>query len=147
MSNKAIKNWISEVNNGKSVAVAVRLKEIHPLADRIVRQLVYIDKIQYIWVGYDRIKASSEVKIEGNRKKPITTPGHPTAIGIDLIIERPLKAVQFYEIASAVKGYGEIMLMAVLDAIEPDWEVMIVMDFSMGFWDVMAERYEQVVIL
>ncbi len=86
MSNKAIKNWIAEVNNGKSVLVASRLKEIHPLADRIVRQLVLIDKIEYIWVGHDRIRASSEVKIEGTRKIPITKPGHPTAIGFDLIL-------------------------------------------------------------
>ena len=144
MSNKAIKNWISEVNNGKSVYVASRLKEINPLADRIVKQLVCIDKIEYIWVGHDRILASNEVKIEGSRKKPITTPGHPTAIGFDLIIDIPYKTVQFYEIASSVKGYGEAMLKAVLAALDPDWEVVIGLDFSMGFWDVMAERYEQV---
>ncbi len=39
------------------------------------------------------------------------------------------------------------MLKAVLEALDPDWEVIIVMDFSMGFWDVMAERYEQVVVM
>jgi hypothetical protein len=145
MSNKTIKNWVSEVSNGKSVFVASRLTEIHPLSDRIVRQLVLIDKIKYIWVGHDRIKASNEIKIEGSRKIPITKPGHPTAIGFDLIFELPLKSVQFYEIASSVKGYGETMLKAVLDALDPDWEVVIGLDFSMGFWDVMADRYKQVI--
>jgi hypothetical protein len=147
MSNKAIKIWIAEVSNGKSVYVASRLKEIHPLTDRIVRQLVCIDKIEYIWVGHDRILASNEIKIEGSRKIPITKPGHPTAIGFDLLIDISYKSVQFYEIASAEKGNGETMLKAVLEALDPGWEVVIGMDFSMGFWDVMAERYEQVVVM
>ena len=147
MSNKAIKSWISEVSNGKSVFVASRLKKIHPLNDRIVRKLVCIDKIEYIWVGHDRIRVSNEVRVEGTRKIPITKPEHPTAIGCDLLVDIPYKNVQFYEIASAEKGYGETMLKAVLEAIDSDWEVVIVMDFSMGFWDVMAERYEQVVVM
>jgi hypothetical protein len=147
MSNKAIKSWISEVNNGKSVVVASRLKAIHPLTDRIVRKIVCIDKLEYIWVGHDKILASNEIKIEGSRKIPITKPGHPTAIGFDLIIDIPYKTVQFYEIASAEKGNGETMLKAVLEAIDSDWEVVIGMDFSMGFWSVMAERYEQVNVI
>jgi hypothetical protein len=147
MSNKQIKNWISEVNNGKSVFVASRVKRIDPLVDKIIRNLVCIDKIEYIWVGHDRIKVSNEIKLEGSRKKPITTPGHPTAIGFDLFIDLPVKSVQFYGIASSTKGYGETMLKAVLEALNPDWEVIIGMDFSMGFWDVMAERYDQVVVI
>jgi hypothetical protein len=147
MSNKAIKSWISEVSNGKSIFVASRLKKIHPLNDRIVRKLVCIDKIEYIWVGHDRIRASSELRTEGSRKIPITKPGHPTAIGLDLLIDIPYKTVQFYEIASAEKGNGEIMLKAVLEALDSDWKVVIVMDFSMGFWGVMAERYEKVVVM
>jgi hypothetical protein len=147
MSNKRIKTWISDVSKGKNVAVASRLNDIYPIVDRIVRNIVRIDKIEYIWIGHDRIEVSSEAKLEGKRQKPVTTPGHPTATGFSLIIEFPLKSVQFFEITSATKGYGETMLKAVLDALDPDWEVIIVLDYSHGFWEAMAKKYEQVYML
>lgn len=144
MSNKKILAWIDSVNNGKDVSVASRLKVIDPLTDSIVRNLALIDRIEYIWVGHERIQASNEIEILGKRRKPVTKPGHPTAIGLDLLLEPKLKSVQVYEIASSVKGYGTKILQAMLKSIEQDWKIVIVMDYSMGFWEVMSNRYKQV---
>ena len=146
MTTKKLSKWVSEVSNGKSIAISSRIKEIHPLIERIVKNLVLLEPMKYIWIGTDTILASNEVKLAGRRWTPISTAGHPTAIGLHLILEFDLNSVQFYDITSYVKGNGERMLKAILDAIEPDWEVVIVMDYSKGFWRAMSKKYEQVIV-
>ncbi len=39
------------------------------------------------------------------------------------------------------------MVKAVITAIPEDWEAVVVMDWSGGFWDRMVEKYETIVIL
>ena len=55
--------------------------------------------------------------------------------------------IQFFEMTSAVKGYGERMVRAIVSSIPDDWEAVVVMDWSGGFWDKMAKKYENIVIL
>jgi hypothetical protein len=52
--------------------------------------------------------------------------------------------MQFYEINSTIKGYGDKMVAASLKNIPNDWEVAIVFDWSDGFWDNMQKRYSGV---
>jgi hypothetical protein len=56
-------------------------------------------------------------------------------------------SIQFYEITSAVKGYGEKMVQAVMSAIPYNWEASVIMDYSEGFWERMAEKYENIAII
>ena len=123
------------------------MKSIHPVVDRMVRNLLEIDLIQYVRVSKDDLQASSDVKVKGRTKIPISYHGHPTAVGVHVIIGVLPDEVHFYEITSAVKGYGEMMVLAILKAIPVDWKAVVAMDISGGFWDKMVKKYRNLIIL
>ena len=79
--------------------------------------------------------------------RPVTKPGHPTAMGVSLILEEGREEIQFYEITSAIKGYGSKMVEAVLKALPKKWKVVVVMDWSDGFWKAMRRRHKRLVLL
>ena len=89
----------------------------------------------------------SNKKIKGRIKIPVSTTGHPSAVGVHLIFNFSPNTIQFFEITSAVKGYGEKMVRAVITALPGDWEACVVMDYSEGFWGKMAEKYDRIEIL
>jgi len=68
----------------------------------------------------DFLQSSSEA-IKGRIKTPITKPGHPTAIGVCLILDLDHKDIQFFEMNSAIKEYGEKMVDAVLKDLPKEW--------------------------
>jgi hypothetical protein len=78
---------------------------------------------------------------------PVSTPGHPSAVGVHLILDFIFDGIQFFEITSVVKGYGEKMVKAAVTAIPDEWEAAVVMDSSYGFWDRMSEKYDRIVKL
>ncbi len=92
------------------------------------------------------MQASNEVT-EGRFKTPITKPEHPSAIGVYLIIDIVHKDIQFFEINSAIKGGGGKMVRAVLKALPQDWNGIVIMDWSDGFWDKMIEKHKNLYIL
>ena len=147
MSNKKIEIWKGQVANGKTIFVATKVKTIHPVVDAIVKNLCEIDLIQYVRVSPEDIQASNEMKIKGRIKMPISTPDHPSAVGVHLILDFTTNTIQFFEITSAVKGYGEKMVQSVMTALPDDWEACVVMDYSEGFWERMAEKYDGIEVL
>ena len=147
MNNKAVEAWKARLPEGKHVFVSAGVKNIHPVMDLIVNHLLEIDRIQYMRVTPSDIQASSDIAIKGRSKIPISTPSHPTEIGVHLIFERAEKYVQFHEITSSKKGYGGKIVRAVMDAIPEDWEALVMMDYSHGFWDNMKERYDKIIII
>ena len=48
---------------------------------------------------------------------------------------------------SAIKGYGEKMVDAVMKELPEEWSGVIVMDWSGGFWDKMKKKHRNLVIL
>ena len=147
MSNKKIEAWKVQVGKGKTIFVATNVQSIHSVVDSIVTNLFKIDLINYVRVSKEDIYASNEIKIIGRTKMPVSTPGHPSAIGVHLILDIVIDGIQFFEITSAVKGYGEKMVKAVVTAIPDEWEAAVVMDSSYGFWDRMSEKYDRIVTL
>jgi hypothetical protein len=85
MSSKKIEAWKIQVANEKTIFVASNIKSIHPVVDRIVTNLCKIDLINYVRVSKEDIYASNEIKIIGRTKMPVSTPGHPSVIGVHLI--------------------------------------------------------------
>lgn len=128
------------------IKVATTVKAVHPVAQQIAENLSAIDAIRFVKVSPEFLRASSEVA-EGRLKTPVTKTGHPTAIGVSLILDADYKTVQFYEITSATKGYGAKMVDAVLRALPEGWGGVVVMDWSGGFWKKMSEKYEKLVIV
>ena len=122
------------------------VKEIHPVVKNIVNNLAELEFIHFIRVSPGYLQASSEIP-EGYFKIPITKPGHPSAIGIHLIIDFAHEDIQFYEMTSAVKGCGGKMADAVLNALPEDWKGFVLMDWSGGFWDKMKENHNNLYIL
>ena len=147
MSNKKIEAWKVQVGKGKTIFVATKVKTIHPVVDAIVKNFCKIDLLNYIRVTKEDIYASNEIKIIGRTKMPVSTPGHPSAVGVHLILDFIFDGIQFFEITSAVQGYGEKMVNAVVTAIPDDWDAAVVMDWSDGFWDRMSEKYDRIVML
>jgi hypothetical protein len=147
MSNKKIEIWKDKVANGKTITVATKVKTIHPVVDAIVKNLCEIDLIQYVRVSPEDIQASNEIIIKGRIKIPISATGHPSAIGVHLILDFATDTIQFHEITSAVKGYGEKMVQAVMTELPDDWEACVVMDYSEGFWGRMAEKFDGIEML
>jgi hypothetical protein len=147
MNTKKIETWKTQVAKGKTIFVASNVKSIHPVADSIVSNLCGIDHINYIRVSKEDIQASTTVKIKGRTKIPISNPDLPSIVGVHLILDFGTNTIQFFEITSAVKGYGEKMVKAIITALPDDWEAAVVMDWSDGFWERMAQKYYKIVIL
>ena len=147
MSSKKIEVWKIQAAKGKSIFVASNVNSIHSVVDSIVTNFFKIDLINYVRVTKEDIYASNEIKIIGRTKMPVSSPGHPSAVGVHLILDFRLDGIQFFEMTSAVKGYGEKMVKAVVTAIPDDWEAAVVMDYSGGFWNRMTEKYDRIVKL
>ncbi|MFH1707122.1 MAG: hypothetical protein ABIF71_04305 [Planctomycetota bacterium] len=127
------------------IVISRKAAPLHLVTREIADNLTGIDVIRLVKVTPGFLQASSEVS--GPRRIPITKPGHPSAIGISLIVEEDREEVQFYEITSAVKGYGSRMVEAVLRAMPKKWKAVVVMDWSDGFWKAMRRRHRRIVLM
>jgi hypothetical protein len=127
------------------IAVSKSAQPLHPVTKEIAENLAWIDAIRFVRVTPGFLQASNEAC--GARMLPVTKPGHPTAIGVSLIMEEDREEIQLYEITSAVKGYGSKMVEAVLNALPKKWKAVVVMDWSGGFWMEMRRRHRRIVLL
>ena len=108
--------------------------------------LAVIDELKYVKIYKGRILASSDLSQNG-KNQPITEIGKSGIVGVELLVDVSSKVVQFFSLTSAVTGCGHRIVRAVLDATPTDWKVVVVMDWSQGFWQVMSERYPRLEIL
>ena len=122
------------------VRVSGKVKALHPVAEAMARHLAEIAPIRYIRILPDLLEASSVVTT-GRTMIPITKPGHPSAIGISVILDFAHREVQFFAITSSMKGYGGKMVDAVIRALPAGWKAFVVMDWSGGFWEHMCGKY------
>lgn len=129
--------------NSTEIRITNKVKKLHPVVERIAHNLSEIDVIQVIRVSPDLLMASNDTS-GGRQKNPVTKPDHPTATGVALIIDFDYMTIQFYEMNSVVKGCGEKMVQAVLNGLPDKWHVIVMMDWSGGFWDRMMEKYERI---
>jgi len=131
------KDKISKANN---------VKKIHPVYQQISENLANIDVLRYVKIYNGSIKASNFLS-ENGKKEPVIKIGDENIVGVELLVDIPNKTIQFYSITSSVKGYGEKIVSSVVNSAPKDWEIMVVMDWSMGFWQVMADRYPRLSVL
>ena len=119
MSNKKIEIWKNQAANGKTIFVATKVKTIHPVVDAIVKNLCEIVIIQYVRITQEDIQASNEIKIKGRIKMPVSTPDHPSAIGIHLILDFTPNTIQFHEITSASDPQRCVRMLAIVPDCAP----------------------------
>lgn len=89
------------------VIVSRRALPLHPVVERIAENLAAVDATRVVKVSPEFLHASSET--QGARREPVTKAGHPTAVGVSLIIEVERREIIFYEITSAEKGCGSAL--------------------------------------
>jgi len=124
---------------------ATNVKKVHPVYQQISEDLANIDILRYVKIYNGSIKASNFLSDNG-KKEPIIKIGDEDIVGVELLVDIPNKTIQFYSITSSVKGYGGKIVHSVVNSVPKDWEIVVVMDWSMGFWQVMAERYPRLVV-
>jgi hypothetical protein len=127
------------------VVISKRARPVHLVVARIAENLAGIEILRIVKVTPGFLSASSETC--GTRRCPVTKPGHPTAVGVSLILDEEHKDIQFYEITSAVKGCGTRMVEAVVNALPKGWTAVVAMDWSGGFWKAMRRRHRRITIL
>lgn len=67
-------------------------------------------------------------------------------VGVELIIDPDICTVQFYSLASHQEGYGRKIVDAVVRGIPDDWNLVVVMDWSGGFWVRMLQEFPQIIV-
>jgi hypothetical protein len=131
------------VNN--KITKATNVKKLHSVYMSISEALSTVDVINYVKIYNGRIKASNEISKNG-KAEPITKVGEENITGIELLVDTSTKVIQFYSITSSVKGSGNKIVSSIVNTTSLEWNIVIVMDWSGGFWEVMAERYPRLVV-
>jgi hypothetical protein len=131
------------VNN--KITKATNVKKLHSVYKSISEALSTLDVINYVKIYNGRIKASNEISKNG-KAEPITKVGKENITGVELLVDTSTKVIQFYSITSSVKGSGDKIVSSIVNATPLEWNIVIVMDWSGGFWEVMAERYPRLVV-
>ena len=112
----------------------------------LATNLSKIEILKYIKIYNERIRASNYLS-ENKKKDPVVEIGGKDLVGVELLIDVPNKIVQFFSITSAVKGYGEKIISAVVSITADDWLIVIPMDWSGGFWEKMVAKYPRLIVL
>jgi hypothetical protein len=130
----------------KKISKANNVKKVQHIYNKISEALADVDILRYVKIYNGSIKASNFLS-ENGKKDPVIKIGDEKIVGVELLVDIPNKTIQFYSITSSVKGYGEKIVSSVVNSVPKDWEIVVVMDWSMGFWQVMADRYPRLVVL
>ncbi len=126
--------------DGERIRKAHSVKNIQPVFESLAKSLASIPNLRYIKIFPKRIVASNVLSDDG-KKNPVVIIGKENIIGVELLIDVPNKAVQFYALTSASKGNGRGIVDAVVSAIPEDWFLAVLFDWSGGFWEKMAQEY------
>jgi hypothetical protein len=126
--------------DGERVRKAHSVRRIPPVIQNLATGLARIPDLRYIKIFPDRIAASNVLSVDG-KKNPVVVIGAEGIVGVELLIDVPNKVVQFYALTSATKGCGRQIVEAVVGATPEDWLLAVLMDWSGGFWDRMAQDY------
>ena len=121
-------------------------KNIDPLYMELANNLSKIEILKYIKIYNERIRASNYLS-ENKKKDTVVEIGGKDLVGVELLIDVPNKIVQFFSITSAVEGYGEKIISAVVSITADDWLIVIPMDWSGGFWEKMVAKYPRLIVL
>jgi len=134
-----------DILDGKRIFKATNVRKVNPVALDIAESLSHIDAFNYIKIYNDRLCASNQLSTD-KKKHPVTSMDQEGIIGVELLIDPAIATIQFYSLASSVKGYGRKIVDAVVRGTPDDWNLAVVMDWSGGFWKRMLEEYPRIVV-
>jgi hypothetical protein len=126
--------------DGERIRKAHSVKRIDPVVRSLATALARIPELRFIKIFPERISASN-VLSEVGKKNPVVTIGAEGMVGVELLIDVPQEVVQFYALTSDKQGCGRQIVDAVVGAVPEDWFLAVLMDWSGGFWQKMAQEY------
>jgi hypothetical protein len=112
--------------------------------EQISGGLSTVVQLKFVKVYKGRVSASNILSDDG-KKNPVVKMELENITGVELLVDEENQIIQFFAITSSEKGCGEMMVKSVVNSVPEDWELVVVMDWSGGFWDVMTERYPRLV--
>ena len=130
----------------EKITKANNVRKMHPVYESISEALSTIDILKHVKIYNGRIKASNEISKNG-KKEPIINEREENITGVELLVDISSKVIQFYSISSSVKGSGENIVTSVIESTPSEWKVVVLLDWSGGFWKVMADRYPRLEVL
>lgn len=139
-------NSPKSIIDGKRIFKATNVKKPQPVFLDLAESLSHIELLHFIKIYNDSLCASSLLSTD-KKKHPVTTMNKEGVIGVELLINPDINTVQFYSLASSQKGYGRKIVDAVVRGTPDDWNLVVVMDWSGGFWDRMLEEYRRITVL
>lgn len=131
--------------NIDKILKASNVRKEHTIYRLIADGLTTVDQLKYVKIYNGRILASNVLSDNG-KKEPVVNVGEENIIGAELLIDVDTQVVQFYSITSSEKGCGEMMVKSVVDSVPDDWKIVVVLDWSRGFWEVMTKRYTRLMV-
>ena len=126
--------------DGERVRKARSVRNIPPVFQSLATSLARIPDLRYIKIFPERIAASNILSDDG-KKNPVVIIGEEDVVGVELLVDVPNEIVQFYALTSATKGSGRRIVDAVVSATPEDWFLAVLLDWSGGFWEKMAQDY------
>jgi len=126
--------------DGERVRKARSVRSIPPVFQSLATSLARIPDLGYIKIFPERIAASNILSDDG-KKNPVVIIGEEDVVGVELLIDVPNEIVQFYALTSATKGSGRRIVDSVVTATPEDWFLAVLLDWSGGFWEKMAQDY------
>lgn len=133
------------MTNLQKISKANNVKNIDLIYEKISKELAKIDILQYVKIYNGRIKASNILSTNG-KKEPMVKKSEYNIIGVEILIDTQIKTVQFFDITSFVKGYGDKMVSSVINATPEEWNIVVLLDWSHGFWPIMAKKYPRLIL-
>ena len=130
----------------EKISKAGNVKKMHSIYEIISETLSTIEALNYVKIYNGRIKASNEISTNG-KKEPVTKEGKENVTGVELLVDTSSKVIKFFSITSSERGNGKSIVASIVNATPSDWKIVVVMDWSGGFWDVMKSRYPRIDII
>ena len=131
--------------DGTRVLKASNVKTIHSIYLKLAESFATIEELKFIKIYNERIKASNLLS-QNKKKDPITEIGKEGVVGVELLIDTDSQIIQFYSLTSEKKGNGRKIVESVVNAAPDDWKLVVVMDWSSGFWYRMIEDFPRIVV-
>jgi hypothetical protein len=123
---------------------ARNVRKQHAVYEQISGGLSTVVQLKFVKIFKGRVSASNILSDDG-KKNPVVKMELENITGVELLVDEENQIIQFFAITSSEKGCGEMMVKSVVNSVPEDWELVVVMDWSGGFWDVMTERYPRLV--
>jgi hypothetical protein len=131
--------------DGDHIRKARAVGQIVPIYERLANELKSVPELRYIKIYPGRLTASNILSVDG-KKNPVVAVGGDGIVGVELLVDSDTQVLQFYALTSAVKGCGRRIVAAVVSATPEEWRLVVLFDWSGGFWQRMMEDYPRLVI-